>query len=827
MEIPTGQTGENGRDLLVALPAGTMLRAYEIVSVLGEGSFGITYLARDATLGREVAIKEYLPSTLAVRRDDSTVVPRSTAAAEDFIWGRDRFLDEARTLAKLEGVPGVVRVIDYLSANGTAYMVMALARGVTLQQQIKTEGHLSPLQIERILWRLLDGLEQVHATGYLHRDIKPSNIILDARGAPMLIDFGASRAAMLDRTSAEMTAIFSPGYAAAEQFVSLKQGPWTDIYGLSATLYHAIAGTQPPSAIERTLEDAYKPLAQLAPAGFDPGILAGIDAGMAVRAVDRPQSIAAWRGLLQQKLVARGETVFIRRPEPEAAPPAAAAPPQARRSWRTRPAVWLGIAAAVAVLAGGGYLVNGAIEGQRRSEAAVAAAREQADETARQVAIDAQKKSEAAQAAAQLERSKAEEAAQRQQVVAAAAAQKAQDEKARKDREAVDAAAKRQADEERARKSALAGEEPRKQAERAVAPFDSAMRDWMAQVDVKQASIAVLREDRLVYARGYNSRAVDDRIQIWGLSRAITAVCVATLIDEGKLRLDDKLGRLLQPLYSRVGRPADPRFDDISIEDLLVHRSGLPERFGNNNIAPGVLEMLKRVSLRSATVEMLMPGIISQPLSAPPGERYAVSIPNYLLLGQVVEAVTAESYADACARRVLAKAGISRPQLDPVWGRLLPGWGGWLLSGPEYLAFLRLYRPRQPDLIAPEMRRWLWDGDRKWTDTRREVAYSLGVWTRPADRNLWSFGNFTLEQADAHDGPIAVKQGATAVLTNDGTGWFASYDTVKSTDQKAIQALEKALWNARKEVKTWPGMDLFGERGIRPVTVEQASGRGR
>ena len=213
-----------------------------------------------------------------------------------------------------------------------------------------------------------------------------------------------------------------------------------NIYGLSATLYHAIAGTQPPSAIERTLEDAHKPLAQLAPAGFDPGILAGIDAGSAVRAVDRPQSIAAWRGLLQQKLVARGETVFIRRPEPEAAPPAAAAPPQARRSWRTRPAIWLEIAAAFAVLAGGGYLVNGAIEGQRRSEAAVVAAREQADETARQVAIDARKKSEAAQTAAQLERSKAEEAAQRQQVAAAAAAQKAQDEKARKDREAVDAA---------------------------------------------------------------------------------------------------------------------------------------------------------------------------------------------------------------------------------------------------------------------------------------------------------------------------------------------------------------------------------------------------
>jgi serine/threonine protein kinase/CubicO group peptidase (beta-lactamase class C family) len=805
VEVPSGQTGEDGRDLLVALRAGTKLRGYEIVSVLGEGSFGITYLARDATLGREVAIKEYLPSTLAVRRGDSTVVPRSTAASDDFNWGRDRFLEEARTLVKLEGVPGVVRVIDYLEANGTAYMVMALARGETLLQRIRAAGPLSPPQIERILWPLLDGLEQVHAAGYLHRDIKPSNIILDARGAPTLIDFGASRAAMLDRTSADMTAIFSPGYAAAEQFVSMKQGPWTDIYGLSATLYHAVAGTQPPSAIERTLEDAYKPLVQLAPAGFDPGILGGIDAGMAVRAADRPQSIAAWRQLLQQKHAAVGDTVFVRRSQAEA-PTLPIPPSPARRSWTKRPAVWLGLAAAIVVLAGGGYFVNAAIEEQRSTAAAVVAAKKQADEATAKLKAEAEA------------RLKADEARRQQ---AAAAAQKAQEERARKDREAAEAASRRQADEERARKRAQFDEEARAQAERAGAPFDGALRDWMAQYSVKQASLAVLREDRLIYARGYNGRGVDDRIPVWGLSRAITAVCVATLIGEGKLRLDDKLGRWLQPVYVRAGRPADPRFDDITIEDLLTQRSGLPERFGDNGLAPGAWQILQRMPVRSATAEMLMPGIISRQLTSPPGERHALSIPNYLLLGQVVEAVTGESYADGCARRVLAKAGISRPQLDPVWGRLLQGWGGWSLSGPEYLAFLRLYRPRQPDLLAPEMRRWLWEGDKKWTDARREVAYSLGVWTRPTERNLWSVGNLVWEQTDAHGGPIAVKQGTTAALANDGTGWFASFDTVNPTDQKAIQALERALWAARKEVKSWPGTDLFGERGIRPVSVER------
>ena len=119
---------------------------------------------------------------------------------------------------------------------------------------------------------MLDGLEQVHDVGFLHRGIKPANIILDATGNPTLIDFGAARAALAGRTTA-MTTIFTPGYAAGEQFTSAKQGPWTDIYGLSATLYHAITGRPPPSAFDRMLEDRYEPLATLAPVGYAPGVL--------------------------------------------------------------------------------------------------------------------------------------------------------------------------------------------------------------------------------------------------------------------------------------------------------------------------------------------------------------------------------------------------------------------------------------------------------------------------------------------------------------------------------------------------------------------------
>src|SRR5262245_2605018 len=307
------------------LPAGTRLRNYELLSVLGHGGFGITYYAKDTTLGREVAVKEYLPTALALRENGATVVPRSTQLAEDFIWGRERFLEEARILATLEGAPAVVRVYDFLEANGTAYMIMGLARGDTLEQRLKNDGKLSPAVAVRMLERLLDGLEAVHKTGFLHRDVKPANVILDANNNPTLIDFGASRSSMADRTAA-MTAIFTPRYAAAEQLTSDKQGPWTDIYSLSATLYHAITGKPPPSSLERALNDTYEPLAGLSPEGFSPGTLQGIDAGLAVRAKERPQSIASWRDILFPSDPSAGDATVFERPKARSSPKPAAQP---------------------------------------------------------------------------------------------------------------------------------------------------------------------------------------------------------------------------------------------------------------------------------------------------------------------------------------------------------------------------------------------------------------------------------------------------------------------------------------------------------------------
>ena len=448
-------------ELRGTLPAGTRLRNYELISVLGHGGFGITYYARDTTLGREVAVKEYLPTSLALRENGTTVVPRSTQLAEDFIWGRERFLEEARILATLEGVPSIVRVYDYLEANGTAYMVMGLARGETLDQRLKRDKQLAPAVVERMLERLLGGLEEVHKAGFLHRDVKPANIILDAKDNPTLIDFGASRAAMADRTAA-MTAIFTPRYAAAEQLTSDKQGPWTDIYSVSATLYHSITGRAPPSSLERALNDTYEPLAGLSLAGFSAGTLPGIDAGLALRAKDRPQSIAVWRDVLSSTDASDGDATVVRRVKPGAVPKppvpapktpdpvphtsAPPAPPSARSeplqllaiAGKNRIKLYAGVMVAILILAVGGYLVFatksapsptpfGDQKADGRDEAAKAQAERQRAEQAAKQKAEAEARQKAAAEAQQKATAEAQQkaAAEAQQKAAAEARQKA------------------------------------------------------------------------------------------------------------------------------------------------------------------------------------------------------------------------------------------------------------------------------------------------------------------------------------------------------------------------------------------------------------------
>jgi len=283
---------------LSALPNGFQLQEYRIDRILGYGGFGITYLATDTNLDKAVAIKEYLPNELAVRTDGSTVKAKTRDDQDDFRWGLDRFVDEARTLARFRHA-NLVPVHRFFEAHGTAYMVMEYEPGESLADILRRTTERAPeAEVRALLAGVLSGLEVVHAAGFLHRDIKPSNIIVRPDGTPVLIDFGAARQAV-GRRSRNITSIVTPGYAPLEQYtVEGNQGPWTDIYAIGAVLYQILSGKPPPDATSRARNDPYKPLGMDTASPYSQQLRDAIDWALRFDEADRPQSIAQWREAL-------------------------------------------------------------------------------------------------------------------------------------------------------------------------------------------------------------------------------------------------------------------------------------------------------------------------------------------------------------------------------------------------------------------------------------------------------------------------------------------------------------------------------------------------
>jgi formylglycine-generating enzyme required for sulfatase activity/serine/threonine protein kinase len=281
-----------------ALPIGTRIEEFELKSVLGAGGFGVTYRGFDHQFHREVAIKEYLPGELAMRADDKTVIPRSDADKENYKFGLDRFLEEARLLARFDN-PYIVRVHRYMVANGTAYLVMEYREGESLAQLLaRRKQPLEEAEARRILTEVLLGLQAVHAADYLHRDIKPSNIYLRRDGACMLIDFGAARYAIGEH-SRSLMGMMTPGYAPYEQYsFTAKQGAFTDMYATGATLYRCMTMRSPIEAGERIAaatenrEDPYQPISVVAAGRYSDSLLAVIDWMLQLRAADRPQNVS-------------------------------------------------------------------------------------------------------------------------------------------------------------------------------------------------------------------------------------------------------------------------------------------------------------------------------------------------------------------------------------------------------------------------------------------------------------------------------------------------------------------------------------------------------
>jgi serine/threonine protein kinase len=302
----------------LALPIGTILAGrYLTGKVLGMGGFGITYLGFDMTLEIKVAIKEYMPSGIATRHTDHYSLSLvSTNDEGSYNSGVDRFLDEARILAKLKDVPNIVSVQNYFKENNTAYFVMDYVDGVSLKEFVARQGGRIPFeQAKTILLPVMESLSQVHAQSLLHRDISPDNIYITSSGQSRLLDFGAARFALGNDKS--MSVILKHGYAPEEQYRTHgNQGPWTDVYAMGATFYNCITGTLPPDSIDRLHEDTLIPPAQL---GVDLPQYASdaLMRAMAVKSSDRFTNMAEFIGALIGR---SGGTVSIPLPTAPGAP---------------------------------------------------------------------------------------------------------------------------------------------------------------------------------------------------------------------------------------------------------------------------------------------------------------------------------------------------------------------------------------------------------------------------------------------------------------------------------------------------------------------------
>jgi serine/threonine protein kinase len=480
-------------------PGSTLVGDYKILQVLGSGGFGNTYLAVDHNLSREVAIKEFFPRDIAFREDQTSVSIKNPKFKDNFKWGLDRFVQEAKLLARFRH-PNIVRVFRTFEANHTSYIVLDYVRGPNVEAWLqRLKRRPTQQELDELVAPLTDALALLHEAKVLHRDIKPANIcIREETGDPVLLDFGASKYSMSEMTGTT-AAIVSRGYSPYEAYAaeSKQQGAWTDIYALGATLYRALTDGPPPEATERLLSDTIVPLRSQRLPGLRSEFLAAVDWALTVQPRARPQSIAEWQPRLLAGNEAATRSWQARRlqgggsyvgGEPSSTPSKAtvhmsgstAARPSRRRS--------VALALALLLVLGGGALAMWQIQEQQREDIRrqdEARRNNEAEtqrlvEARRQAEEDARRRSEANRAEedtrrradlkkAEEEARKAEEEARRQakkaaaeeerQAAARAAAEKAEQEEAER---AERQAKKREQKEQRNAEAETEREERRK-----------------------------------------------------------------------------------------------------------------------------------------------------------------------------------------------------------------------------------------------------------------------------------------------------------------------------------------------------------------------------
>ncbi len=338
------------------LPPRTILNgSYLVGRALGQGGFGITYLAWDLNLNRKLAVKEYFPRELCTRaRDECTVQPLTPRSREAYESGLRKFLDEGRALASFQDHPGIVSTLVFFQENGTAYIVMAYMEGLTFKQYLEQQGGKIDFEPAlNMLTPVIDTLKEVHRVGMLHRDISPDNIYVTRNGQVKLLDFGNARYAMGEQ-SQSLDVILKPGYAPEEQYRSRgRQGPWTDVYALSATLYRAVTGQTPSPAPDRMAQDDLVSPSRLGIV-IRPQAENALLKALALRQEDRFQSVDDFQNALMEKLASPTPRVDKQGVEEKRADFPAPVPVKRKLSpeqWRLLKRVLLGSVVAVMAVA--------------------------------------------------------------------------------------------------------------------------------------------------------------------------------------------------------------------------------------------------------------------------------------------------------------------------------------------------------------------------------------------------------------------------------------------------------------------------------------------
>jgi serine/threonine protein kinase len=285
----------------LSLPVGYMLQDYIITKVLSTGGFSFVYLAQDMNK-KVVAIKEYMPTGLALREDGATVLLGSDDDATTFKHGLKCFFEEGLALAKIDH-KNIVRVLNFFRENNTVYMVMQYERGKSLQDHILTQGEpVSERFLRRVFSELLNGLREVHTQKLLHLDIKPANIYIRLDGSPVLLDFGSARQT-LTQVESKLSPSYTPGFAPPEQYFERKQlGPWSDIYSVGASMYSCLARSAPIAANQRVKKDLLVPATKVGKDVYTEELLQTIDNCLKIDYLERPQSVFSLQKTLMQEV---------------------------------------------------------------------------------------------------------------------------------------------------------------------------------------------------------------------------------------------------------------------------------------------------------------------------------------------------------------------------------------------------------------------------------------------------------------------------------------------------------------------------------------------